>query len=131
MVYVKKVQESIDHRLTTIEKSLHDNFLNKQLPPMPPWNPFALIVTPTCTNSQHMKDTFSGLTNHPDNQCPSQKATSVSPSATAEPSPSLSVPSLLSENTVTNSLLKQILIDKEENPLPPIDKASLWNQKQS
>lgn len=93
---------------------------------MPPQNPFALIVTPTCTNSQHMKKTtFSDLINHPDNQCPSQKATSVSPSATAEPSPSSSAPSLLSENTVTNSLLKQILVDKEENPLPPIDKASL------
>ena len=53
---------------------------------MPPQNPFALIVTPTCTNSQHMKKTtFSDLTNHPYNQCPSQKATSVSPSVTAEP----------------------------------------------
>ena len=69
--------------------------------------------------------TFSDLTNHPDNQCPSQKATSVSPSATTEPSPSSSASSLLSESIVTNSLLKQILVDKEENPLPPIDKASL------
>ena len=32
---------------------------------------------------------------------------------------------MLSESTVTNSLLKQILVDKEENPLLPIDKASL------
>ena len=54
---------------------------------MHPQNPFALIVTPTHTNSQHMeKITLSDLTNHPDNQCPSQKATSVSPSTTTEPS---------------------------------------------
>ena len=92
---------------------------------MPPQNPFALTVTPTYTDSQHMKNTtFSDLTNHPDNQCPSRKATSVSPSATTEPSPSSSAP-LLSGSTVTNSLLKQILVGKEENPLPPIGKASL------
>ena len=53
------------------------------------------------------------------------KGNTVSPSATAEPSPSSSGPSLLSESAVTNTALKQILVDKEENPLPPIDKASL------
>ena len=73
MVYVKKLQESIDHRMSTIEKRSHDHFLNKQPPSMPPQNPFALIVTPTRTNGQHMKNTtFTDLTNHPDNQCPSQ-----------------------------------------------------------
>ena len=80
---------------------------------LPPVNMFTTVTTPTHANGQFIKSTLSDMTNHPTNQNFDSQSNSTTPS----PKPATTSP--------TNLLPKKIVADKDENPLPSIDKSTL------